>query len=392
MDMMDTEHLARGSLTARDAFDMFLEGTGSCGDMSLAGFLLQHCVGGGVRSVASIGMGSPGEFLTLNALADHGGNFVFLNPDHRGRDRQRLTELSELLETRGFPMRVLIADLTLPTRWPGLIRALSQGDVRVVGLDAAWARVDSEFWSNLASFIRSGDRVVYVRGALDYQHPENSIEFLRTMPINHGLEVVAATRGSVWFAAAGEAASAIRETLHTSGVFMRSGVAEHAGSDMALVVHNDDASRLMDPSGAFPRVVHSAGKDRTAAFEFGPGWSTAESDGSWTDGGEAHASIELPRGTTEITRLRVVGNAWVPPHDEGQLVEIGVGHDPQEWIALHTDDGKISTINVPVSARDIANGRIAITFRVEKPGRPSDHGGTDSRLLGFKLRQIAVFT
>jgi hypothetical protein len=395
MHMTRSQKPSGGGKTLRDAVDQFLDVGESSGDMALAGFILQHCFPSGIRSVASIGMGSESEFLILNSLADHAGNFVFLNTNHGSRDRQRLSELTHLLEERGFNIRALIADLTLPGRWPSLISALAAGDVRILGLDAAWACSVPEFWSSLGNFIRSAERVVYVRGALDFEHPDKSIEFLRGMPIDHDIEVIAATRASVWFASKGSVASTMRNMLRRSSLFSDGGVpGTDVGNDeaAAVIVRFDAASSLVDAQGAFPRVLYRIGHETPPGIEFGIGWSTPEEDGCWTDGTEAQLVLTPPAGTTGVQRLHLVGNAWLPPDSAGQIVEFGVGNRPESWTQLCLNDGEIASATIDIGNENLVNGKVAVTLRVQQPGRPSDYGGTDSRLLGFKLRSVSLFT
>jgi hypothetical protein len=379
--------------TLRDACESFLDGIGRQGDVSVAGFILQHCFGAGIHSIASIGMASDAEFLMLNSLVDPGANFVLLNTDLRGRYRQRFSELTHRLEHEGFDARVLIADLTLPGRWPELISALAAGDVRILGLDAGWARTDPDFWGNLSGFLRSTERVVYVRGALDYEHPDTSIEFLRTMPDDHDLEVVVATRASVWFAPRGPLASAIRKALRLSGLFASDGhAATEESDDSPVIVRTDSAAGMLDAHGRFPLVIYRIGVETMSSLEFGAGWSTFEQDGCWTEGSEAQLAITPPAGATALKRLHIVGNPWMPPDEAGQDIELGIGKKPKGWTQLHFDQGDITGASIDLQHDDLVKGQITLTVRVQRPGRPSDYGGADSRMLGFKLRSLGLFT
>jgi hypothetical protein len=371
--------------TFRDAMDSFSGSLDRTGDVSLAAYILQHCIEGDVKSIGAIGLASDAEFMLLHALAEPGSNFVYLNVDQRNEARQHLTGLANHLEAQGYGSRAVISDLMLPGRWASLLGALALGEVRVLGLDAAWAESDPHFWANLVSFLRATERAVYIRGLLDYRTPKTAMALLQTMPCDQDIHVIASTRGAVWLAA-GAFATHVRHALQGSGLF-GAGVFEWPGP---VIVQNDIYATMIDQHGHVPAVVYRVSEESTLALEFGKGWSSQEADGCWTDGEEAVVSVAF-RGGHVPTSLSIEGNPWMPPDSQQQVVEFGVGQDPATWSSLSFWQEEIASVSLPLQPGDWAAGKVLLHIRVQHPGRPSDRGGDDHRLLGFKLRSLGFF-
>ena len=373
-----------------NVWDGVREGADALADIRLAGFILQHFFTTEPVSVASIGTPSRAEFLALNALVGPTASYVVLGTDPSAEYRSRLNELNNLLAHDGYETHTQIADLALPGRWPKLLPALAIRNVGILGLDARWAVTEPSFPDTLRDFVRATEAVVYVRGALDYKHPDISVRFLRSIPAGSGMDVVAATPSSLWLAPAG-AAPVLREMLNSSGLFGADDT--KSALDAPIVLENDWLEGLVSQDGLLPRKLYSGSRDEASGLEFGPGWASAETDGRWTDGSEATATITLPPGAPGAKAITISGNGWVPPDDPTQLVKLGVGRNPKSWTELHFANGAdIKSVHIELTPADVANNSIALHVKVKKPGRPSDYGAPDSRVLGFKFRELGLFT
>jgi len=368
----------------------FGRGVHGVGDIRIAGFMLQHGFADGPVSVATVGMPSRVELLAFNALVDPSASFVVLGTDPSPEYRSRLNELTNILDQERFPIRTQIADLALPGRWARLLPALSPMPVGILGLDANWALSEPKFWENLHGFVAESSAVVYVRGALDFKAPDHSVAFLRSMPADCELVMFAATPNSLWFAPSADTAVALRSKLRSSGLFGTDRSAE--APDQTVIVDNDWSPNMVDEAGRFPRKLYLSVQEQPEGIEFGSGWAAPESDGRWTDGDKSVMIITPPEDVAAIT-LAITGNGWVPPTDELQWVDFGVGKDPKKWARLEfADGGEIKTIDVRLSPDDVTGDSIILQLKIRAPGRPSDYGEPDSRVLGFKLRAVSLFT
>jgi hypothetical protein len=205
------------------------------------------------------------------------------------------------------------------------------------------------------------------------------------MPSDQDIHVIASTRGAVWLAA-GAFATQVRKSLRDSGLFGAGGVE----SQSPVIVNNDVSASLIDQHGHVPAVVYRVTEHETGALEFGRGWSSREADGCWTDGEEAVVSVAF-RGGHLPTSLSIEGNPWMPPDSQQQVVEIGVGQDPLTWSTLSFWQEEIASVSLALQPGDWVAGKMTLHVRAQHPGRPSDHGGDDQRLLGFKLRSLGLF-
>jgi hypothetical protein len=199
--------------------------------------------------------------------------------------------------------------------------------------------------------------------------------------------VVASTRGAAWFAA-GPFAARARAAIAQSGLF---GVSNDEDPDAVVIVDSDLGEALIDLMGRVPTRLYRIGKDGTTGIAFGRGWSSQESDGCWTDGEEARISVSHAAGQLPSS-LSIEGNPWMPRDGQQQVVEFAVGHTPSAWSALSFWQEEIASVTVPLQPQDWAGGELLLHVRAQRPGRPSEHGGDDQRLLGFKLRSLSLFT
>jgi len=362
-------------------------------DVGLAGFIVQNWFTKEPVSVASIGAPSEPEFLGLNSLVDRSASVVVLGVDRSPGNHERIGELSGLAEREGFEVRTQSADLTLPGRWPQLLPALAARSVGILGVDAAWAASELKFWDNLRSFARPSGALVYIRGALDFRHADLTVRLLRGIPAAADIQLIASTRRSLWFAS-GDGAPGLRAVIRASGIFQPPSIAgaEPPAPDAPVVVEESWEADSLDVEGRFPLLFVRGGRPGAGA-RFGPGWSSGEPDGRWTEGAEATFTITPGGEPPGAARLAVSGNGWIPPGDGPQVVQVGLGPRPKRWTELSfANPSEIKAAVFDLAGSDFVDGALDIRVKVRKPGRPSDHGEPDSRTLGFKLRTIGLFT
>ena len=362
------------------------------GDIKLAAFILRHWFTQEPVSAAWIGLPSASEFIAVGALVDPSASVVVLGTDLSLEYRSRLNHLSDLLGRYHLPATPQIADLTLRGRWSKLLPALSAKHIGVLGVDARWTLSEPSFWEEFSSLATESKSVLYIRGALDFRQPEVSIRLLRSMGTDAGVTIIAATPSSLWLAPESDAI-ALAEALQSCSLFEPSANAEDDPDQLVTsIAYNDWASDFVSGDGHVIRKLYQCNQKTESSVEFGSGWSEAESDGRWTEGSEAVAILALPQGIGKVTGLAVRGNAWVPG-GEPQRVEFGVGANPEKWTEFDFyDNAEIKTCDLKLEPPADGQHEIKLHIKVAAPSRPSDFGEPDSRMLGFKLRALSLFT
>ena len=363
------------------------------GDIKLAAFILQHWFTQEPVSTAWIGMPNVTEFLAISAVVQPPASVVVLGTDLSPEYRSGLSNLSDLLARYHLPTQTQIADLTVRGRWSKLLPALSPKHIGVIGVDARWALSEPLFWKELRNLTEESRSVLYIRGALDFRHPDVSIRLLRSMSADAGVTTIAATPSSLWFAPEGDAA-ALAQKLQSCSVFAPSANSEDDTDGLVTsIAYNDWAPHFVSGDGGVIRKLYQCNKMTESSIQFGTGWSEAEPDGRWTEGNEATATLTLPQGTTAASGLVVQGNAWVSPGGEPQRIEFGIGATPKKWTELDFyDNAEIKSCNLKLEPADTGKDEIKVHIKVAAPSRPSDFGEPDSRMLGFKLRTFSLFT
>lgn len=381
--------------TLRDLIDLLGEDQNTAGDIRLAGFLLEHGFANRDTSVGLIGAAPDREVLGLNALISPHATLVGLGLTTLIDQHAYLTNLVAQCQGIGLELRLQLADLTLSGRWPAILVAMARTDIGILGVDARWAATEENFWSGLQTFMQTRQSLIYIRNILDFRHPEFCLPFIRTMPPDCTLDVVATTPGSVWFAADAARGAAIRELLRSSGLFAPRTITD-AGflDDTPCVVENASVSQIINQNGRFPAVIRIAQSSTTDGLNYAGGWSTVESDGCWTAAEEAVIRLELPARLAAPRSVAITGNSWMPPNVATQVVCLGIGKEPKDWIEVDfADPEEILTTTIDLKAPTYDDpSTLTINVRVRSPGRPSDYGGSDTRMLGFKFRSVAVFT
>ena len=376
--------------TIRDALDTISEDHATAGDISLAAFLVAYGFPGRQVSAGSIGAIGRSEALALNAMLAPQATLVALTGDPLSSQREQIADIVEQIKAGGFPLRLQFADLTLPGRWPHLLSAMAHTEIGLLGIDARWAAKDRNFWPTLQSLMKTSPMLVYIRNLFDIHQPAVPLSLIRAMPVDCALEVVATTPRSIWFAADAAQGNEMRDLLHASGLFPQAASAGSAAGP--VVVLDEQALQLLDADGRLPCMVVHANQASGDALDYTSGWSEAESDGCWTAGPEATVRLLLPPGAGKPIALAVTGNPWIPPNVRNQVVSIGVGNAPTEWKdLLFTDPESILTTVLDLKDMPADGSGLIVRMKVQSPGRPSDFGSSDTRLLGFKMRSIAIY-
>ena len=377
----------------RDAIDMFLgKGTPSP-DIGLAGFLAEHAGVDRNASIASIGPVPSTEALTLNSLVSREAAYVLLGSGTLADSRGFAAELTNEIEASGFEVKVQFADLTMAGRWPQLLNAITKTSIGILGVDAHWASSEPRFWASLDQFMKDGKSLTYIRRMFDFQNSQASFSLIRSMPAHWEQNVVVATPTSIWFAHEAENAARVREILRQSGIFPEDVTRsddEHA--EGPVVIRGERSLERVDRTGRFPRAVLFTNDRHRVEIEFKSGWSMPEVDGCWTDSKESVMQARMPPSMlSSPTTVKVSGNAWVGPH-KSQIVELGLGNEPSEWIEKEfTDSQQIRTFTLDSGKLKDISGGLELRIRVRNPGSPSEYGEPDKRLLGFKCRAISLF-
>jgi hypothetical protein len=378
----------------RDAVELFQVKGASSGEIALAGFLAEHAGIDRDASMGSIGALPRVEALALNALVSKDAAFVLLGCGSFTGPQSYAAQLIGELEGLEFEVRMQFADLTLAGRWPQLLNAIARTNIGILGVDAHWAGAEPRFWTSLEQFMKDRRSLVYIRRMLDFQNSQASISLIRSMPAQWEQNVVAATPTSIWFAHEAESAARIRLILRQSGVFPEAGAkVDDDFSNRPVIVASERGLDLIDRAGRFPRAVLFTNNQHRAEIEFKSGWSAAESDGCWTGDHESVLQVRVPSSMAGAPGiLNVTGNAWVAPDRGEQVIEVGLGNEPSQWIETEfTDSQQIKNIAIDCTKANDDSGVLVLRFRVRNPGSPSAYGVPDERLLGFKCRAISLF-
>ena len=381
--------------TFRDAIDMFLGDGDTAGEISLAGFLAEHGFADRSTSLGSIGPLPRSEALALNALVSPEATLVVLGCESSAGQRSYGADLISEIEAHGFDVRVQFADLTLPGRWPQILTAMARTSVGIVGIDAQWASSEPNFWATLQQFLKGGKSLVFIRHLIDFRNTQFLLPLIRSMPVHWEQNVIATTPNSIWFASDAESGASMRHMLRMSGLFpdANSNLAVDQ-SDRPITVSSEHGLAMIDAAGSFPRAVYFTNNAHRTGIDYKSGWSNPESDGCWTTNHDSGIRLRLPSSMSRPPiAISVSGNSWVAPGKTEQILEIGLGNEPTQWIETSfSDSDEIGTTTVDCANVGPNSPALLIRFRVRNPGRPSDYGGSDSRLLGFKCRSISVFT
>jgi hypothetical protein len=364
-------------------------GNKNLGDVKILAFILEHGFHSDPISVASIGLPSREELFTGNCLVRGDASIVLFGTEVSREYKASLNALADQAFQLGSGIQTQVADLAIPGRWAQLLPAMSTRQVGILGVDAVWAASEPNFWKNLSEFWGTGKSVLYIRGLLDYHIASAILALLSALPKDGKIELVAATPTSLWLAPAGDFAQNLRSSLNSSRL---GNIERLTGDDGPVLVGDDWVRGVVDDDGRVARCLFRAEDENLTDLCFDLGWSLPESDGRWIEGAEATLRITLPENLGPISHVILIGNGWVPPNDGPQNVSMGVGDEPAAWVKTTLFDGSaICDCRLALSPSDVASNRLTLQFKVEKPGRPSDYGESDERMLGYKLRSVGLF-
>ena len=126
------------------------------------------------------------------------------------------------------------------------------------------------------------------------------------------------------------------------------------------------------------------------AYVFGPGWSTPESWGTWTDGTHAQLTLKTSNAAGMAVSLQFVAHAFLDPKQAQLVVGIKVnGFEVPSWKFAVQGEPQEVTIKIPKEWNPGAE--IQLDFHLNAPCSPSDLGlSSDNRKLGMGLRTIKV--
>lgn len=359
------------------------------GDAFIANYLLAYCFGKESVAVGAVGAAGDEDVVVLQHLVRPGANLVVLNCDHSAQGRSKLNAIAQSnMGAQGG--RVTVVDLAQDERWANLLEALALSDVGIIGFDAAWAAKFPGFWSSLTRYLKGRRCVAYIRGIFSYRDPASILSLLKSMPDGEGILTLASTKnGSLWICCNPDFYHEIRDQMLYSGLFEASGAG--AGVLLASGRYENAASDLLNAANCLPHAVYGVEGAGTDNLELRRGWNDPEEDGRWTEGSEAEFAIKAPPGGPSDGELRLVANAWLSPLSSVQTIQVSTDPTRERWTSVRLDVDSVVTIAVPYAAADIFDGELEATIRISEPGRPSDHGGSDSRLLGLKLRSVMLY-
>ncbi|WBO60416.1 hypothetical protein GT370_06395 [Acidocella sp. MX-AZ03] len=276
--------------------------------------------------------------------------------------------------------RAQVVDVGQSNRWLQILEALTSASLGVLFVDAAWAVEESRFWHNLEQLWRTNPCAICLVGFYNPELNSENFSLIRTIPKELQIEFIASTASSAWIAPVEQTGDRMRELLHCSGLF---------GHSVPVIAREPiDLLDVFDEQGRIPLYTFNIRSNEITRLTLEHGWSHLESDGVWTNAYQGAVTLPVPT-IQKMKRLRVSGNCWLHPNHEHQTLSIGIAGTTRAEFKISTGD--IQILNIPLEPSDIDAGKLNLTFSVSSPGRPEEFGGEDSRLLGFKLRSVALF-
>lgn len=362
-----------------------LEALNNEAGLALGVFLLRHGFDGQAVSVGIVGQPDRNALLAYNTLMAPTANLVCLVPDSSvGGSALSVAELKALVQ-EGYELRTHVSDLTMVGRWSRLLTAIATQPIGIIDIDVAWATAESNFWQGLAEMLQAGTIIVRFNGLLRSDNAITGLQFLRGFLVSAEIEPVAASDNSVWLVASAHAPR-IRNVLTSSGFFS-------AAADGTILSRSGALLDFITTGDAVPRSVVRLNNTGVAGhpIEFVSGWCSPEPDGCWTGSNEAVLGVVVPEAKERIVGVTITGNVWCAPGMPGQRLEFGIGRKPLNWKKAIIPDRAVEMVHLDVPSAETGKS-LLLTVRVQDPGRPSDYGEDDSRLLGFKARDLIIYT
>jgi hypothetical protein len=127
-----------------------------------------------------------------------------------------------------------------------------------------------------------------------------------------------------------------------------------------------------------------------AAYHFGPGWSSPELWGTWTDGTDAQLTVMTKASEGMEVVLQVVAHAFVHRAHPRLSVDVKVnGFDAGCWAFRASNEPREMNLTVPEAWN--RSSEIVLDFHIREPRSPIELGlSKDDRKLGIGLRTLKV--
>ncbi len=126
------------------------------------------------------------------------------------------------------------------------------------------------------------------------------------------------------------------------------------------------------------------------SYHFGPGWSSPELWGTWTDGADARLTMMTPASKGMEVALQFVAHAFVHRAHPRLAVDVKVnGFDAGCWWFRASNQPQVMNLTVPAEWNPGSD--IVLDFHIRDPRSPREFGlSEDDRKLGIGLRTLKV--
>lgn len=133
-----------------------------------------------------------------------------------------------------------------------------------------------------------------------------------------------------------------------------------------------------------PLLLNTSAKDITVIRKRGCGWSTVESDGTWTNGTKAFLYMRM---INRVPKKEVYLNLQLAAIIDGVSVRVNINRYNIGEITGHAREYRF---RIPYSI--VEDGVAKIVFDVKNPIRPAEAytGSTDTRLLGLRMTSLQL--
>lgn len=116
------------------------------------------------------------------------------------------------------------------------------------------------------------------------------------------------------------------------------------------------------------------------------GWSKPEPPGTWSTGRTSAMHLPMPAGAA---RVSLVFTVYRPDPTSTKVISFLSGGALLARVSVESDKPIAQTVEFTVPAGH-ASGDLHLTIVVDDPDSPSNHGSTDSRVLGIMLHTASV--
>jgi len=383
-----------------------VEGWIEPGALAMTTLLDRLQVAAGVRGgLAEIGVHHGRYFIALRLLARPGERSLaldifedqHLNVDRSGEgSRERLT--ANLTRHSGSldGVEILKAD-SLTVRPEHVLQRLG-GPVRIFSVDGSHTAIHTESDIRLAAAVLAPGGVVIVDDIFNPEWPGvlAGVEAFFHGKDCQGLVPIIATdnklilcredaRGPYWAGLQGflgevQGAVATRRLLGFEVIDQ-----SFPGLDLFLEAasHARAYGRPLIRAMRLTAATHDA-------YRFGPGWSTPESWGTWSDGTEARLTLCLDPPPGRVLVIEALAQGFVAPAHPRLEVEVRVNEDAVA-VWLFKGDTEPRTRRLRIAAELACVRELELNFHIGDPRSPRELGlSDDTRRLGLGLRTLKI--